>query len=180
MILLVDETKLGQHLSVMVLGLAYRGCCIPLVFWCYRPDAWPDSQVNLIDELLCWVVESIPDGVIPLVQADRGIGTSPDVVHRGCALGWQFLFRVQATTKFRATGDERALRHRVNAPGQPMAAFAPLVARCCPSLEVGHGLSPGLDLDFGNVRRGCAGPESLLHQRPGAHLFPVSVGLPVG
>ncbi len=40
-----------------------------MAFWCYRPDAWPDSQVNVIDELLCWVVESVPDGVLPLVQA---------------------------------------------------------------------------------------------------------------
>lgn len=122
LILLVDETKLGQHLSVMVLGLAYRGCCIPLAFWCYQPDAWPDSQVNLLDELLCWVVESIPDGVIPLVQADRGIGTSPAVVRSVCTLGWQFLFRVQGTTKLRANGQERSLRHLVNGPGQHWSA----------------------------------------------------------
>jgi hypothetical protein len=32
LLLLVDETKLGKHLSVMVVGLAYRGCCIPLAF----------------------------------------------------------------------------------------------------------------------------------------------------
>jgi len=31
-ILLVDETKLGNALSAMVVGLAYRVCCIPLVF----------------------------------------------------------------------------------------------------------------------------------------------------
>ncbi len=122
LVLLVDETKLGQHLSVMVIGLAYRGSCIPLVFWCYRPDAWPDKQTHLIDELLCWVAESLPDGLIPLVQADRGIGTSPAVIRSVCALGWQFLCRVQAQTKCRVNGQERALRHLVNAPGQTWSA----------------------------------------------------------
>jgi hypothetical protein len=122
LILLVDETKLGQHLSVMMLGLAYRGGCIPLAFWCYRPDAWPDSQVNLIDDLLCGVVERIPDGVIRLGQADRGIGTSPAVVRSGCTLGWPFLFRVQGTTKLRANGQERSLRPLVNGPGQHWSA----------------------------------------------------------
>jgi len=122
LILLVDETKLGQHLNAMVLGLAYRGSCIPLAFWCYRPDAWPDSQVNLIDEVFCWVVESIPEGRIPLVQADRGIGTSPAVVRSVCTLGWQFLFRVQGTTLLRVNGQERSLRHLVNAPGQHWSA----------------------------------------------------------
>ncbi len=37
LILLVDETKRGDRLSAMVVGLAYRGCCIPLAFWCYPP-----------------------------------------------------------------------------------------------------------------------------------------------
>src|SRR5258707_3101570 len=68
-ILLVDETKLGKHLSVMVVGLAYRGCCIPLAFWCYRPEAWPLGQVALIEELLCWVAEGVPDGLPPLLEA---------------------------------------------------------------------------------------------------------------
>lgn len=121
-ILLVDETKLGQHLSILVVGLAYRRCCIPLAFWCYRPEARPDRVVNVIDELLCWVMESLPDGVIPLVQADREMGTSPDMVRSVCALGWHFLFRVQGQTKIRVNGQERSLRHLVNAPGQHWTA----------------------------------------------------------
>ncbi len=43
-ILLVDETKLGHRLNIMVVGLAYRRCCIPLAFWCYQPDAWPEAK----------------------------------------------------------------------------------------------------------------------------------------
>lgn len=102
-ILLVDETKLGQHLSVMVVGLAYRGCCIPLAFWCYAPEAWPMGQVRLIEEMLCWIAEGVPDGCIPLLQADRGIGTSPDLIRVVSALGWHYLFRVQGTSCFQVS-----------------------------------------------------------------------------
>jgi hypothetical protein len=56
-IVLVDETKLGQHLSVMVVGLAYRSCWVPLAWWAYAPDAWPMRQVELIQTLLSWVQE---------------------------------------------------------------------------------------------------------------------------
>lgn len=101
LILLVDETKLGNHLSAMVVGVAYRGCCIPLAFWCYPPKAWPLKQVVLIEMLLSWIVPSIPPGVIPLVQADRGIGTSPDLLRAIVALGWHFEVRVQKNTRLR-------------------------------------------------------------------------------
>ncbi len=118
-ILLVDETKLGKHLSVMVVGLAYRGCCIPLAAWCYAPDAWPMGQVALIEELLCWVAEGVPDGVKPLVQADRGIGTSPALIRVVEALGWHYLFRVQGHTRFQfPDGQTVALKEVVTKSGQ--------------------------------------------------------------
>ena len=117
-ILLVDETKLGAHLSVMVVGLAYRGCCIPLAFWCYRPDGWPMGQVQLIEELLCWVAEGVPDSCQPLLQADRGIGTSPDLIRVVVALGWHYLFRVQGQTRFQLpTGESIALQDLVSRGG---------------------------------------------------------------
>ena len=104
--LLVDETKLGNQLSVMVVGLAYRGCCIPLVWWCYPPKAWPEGQVALISRLLSWLVPSIPAGVTPIVQADRGLGTSPGLIQAVDAMHWYDLFRVQNTTRFLADDGE--------------------------------------------------------------------------
>ena len=100
-ILLVDETKLANHLSVMVVGLAYRGCCIPLAFWCYPPKMWPMKQVDLICTLLSWVAPGIPSALIPLVQADRGIGTSPDLLRAIVQMGWYFEVRVQKNTRLR-------------------------------------------------------------------------------
>ncbi len=118
-ILLVDETKLGVYLSAMVVGLAYRGGCIPLAFWCYRPQAWPMGQVALIEELLSWVAVGVPDGCQPLLQADRGLGTSPDLIRVVEALGWHYLFRVQGHTRFQLPdGNSVALRDLVSRGGQ--------------------------------------------------------------
>lgn len=117
-ILLVDETKLGKHLSAMVVGLAYQGCCLPLAFWCYQPTDWPKGQVALIAELLSWIAGGLPAGCVPLLQADRGIGTSPDLVQVVNALGWHYLFRVQGQTRFLSQqGDLVALKDLVTVGG---------------------------------------------------------------
>ena len=94
LIRLVDETTLGQHLSVMVVGVAYRSCCVPLAWWAYDPTAWPMGQVDLMATVLAWVAQAMPSGAIPLVQADRGIGTSPALVRVVEQMGWHYLFRV--------------------------------------------------------------------------------------
>lgn len=118
--LLVDETKLGDHLGVMLVGLAYRQRCIPLVWCCYSKCAYPaEGQVRLIAWLLAEVKAALPPGPdCPLVQADRGIGTSPDLVAEVTKLGWHYLFRVQNSTKLRtAQGKEHHLRDLIK-PGE--------------------------------------------------------------
>jgi hypothetical protein len=68
-VLLVDETSLQERLKVMAVSLAYRGRAIP--------PAWPMGQVAVIATLLQWGAAGIPPGCSGLVQADRGLGTSP-------------------------------------------------------------------------------------------------------
>jgi hypothetical protein len=117
-VLLVDETKLGKYLSVMVVGVAYHGGCIPLAWWCYRPNAWPMGQVDLIRTLLERVATGVPVGSIPLVQADRGIGCSPALIKVIQAMHWHFLFRVQKSTRLKtAQGKTHALGDLVK-PGE--------------------------------------------------------------
>ncbi len=119
LILLVDETQLGDRLSAMVVGVAYRGCCIPLAFWCYAPTQWSLKQVALIETLLGWIAPSIPAGVLPLVQADRGIGTSPDLLRAIVRLGWHFEVRVQKNTRLRREAEpDCPLAALVTAAGQ--------------------------------------------------------------
>src|SRR5574342_187453 len=99
-VLLVDETKLGKHLRVMMVGLAYHGRCIPLAWRCYQAQAYPpEGQVALINRLLKVVAAGLPEGCVPLLQADRGLGTSPALIREVKRLGWRFLFRVQRATQ---------------------------------------------------------------------------------
>ena len=100
LILLVDETKLSTHLSVMMVGLPCYGRCLPLVWRCYVPGtASNEGQVAVIVRLLGQVRAVLPEGVCPLVEADRGIGTSPDLLRAIAGLGWRYLMRVQNDSK---------------------------------------------------------------------------------
>jgi DDE family transposase len=102
LVLLVDETKLGVHLGTMMVGVAYRQRCIPLVWRCYRAnsssDYPPEGQVALIAALLQRVADALPAGVKVCVQADQGLGTSPDLMRAVLALGWDYLFRIQGSS----------------------------------------------------------------------------------
>lgn len=103
LVLLVDETKLGTHLSIMVVGLAYRSCCIPLAWRCYQQEHYPpEGQVALITGLLQIVQEGLAPQQRPLLQADRGLGTSPALIEAVSDLGWHYLFRIQKSTRFRS------------------------------------------------------------------------------
>ena len=107
-VLLVDETKLADHLSIMIVALAYRKRAIPLAWRCYHQQAWPCPQVELISSLLKQVAAGVPSEVmlVPLVQADRGIGTSPELVRVIEAMGWHYLFRVQGQCRFWEEGTQ--------------------------------------------------------------------------
>jgi len=109
LIILVDETKLGPHLKVMMVGLAYEGRCIPLSWVCYPNHT--QGQVQRIEQLLLRVKVAMPRAYRVIVEADRGIGTSPDLVRAVRRLGWSYLFRVQGQTKLiTRDGHEHALQ----------------------------------------------------------------------
>lgn len=120
-ILLVDETKLSDHLSIMMVGVAYRQRCIPLTWRCYQTH---EGQVALIGDLLHRIADAIEFHQPPLVQADRGIGTSPALCREVAALGWHYLFRVQNHTKVQ-TGKGRfvALNRVVHKAGQHWSGY---------------------------------------------------------
>src|SRR5450631_469560 len=122
---LVDETKLGANLSVMMVGVAYRRRCVPLVWRSYQVGAYPaEGQVGMIEQLLQVVAEVLPIGAEPpVVEVDRGLGTSPDLVRVVAELGWHYLFRVQNTTRVcLPTTGESPIGNLVTA-GQRLSAF---------------------------------------------------------
>jgi hypothetical protein len=121
LVLLVDETKLGQHLTIMMVGVAYEQRCIPLVWRCYQRH---EGQVTLISELLRLIAEAVDFTHPPLVQADRGIGTSPALMEVVKDLGWRYLFRVQNHTKLLTRQHHFvALDRLVHKPGQQWSGY---------------------------------------------------------
>jgi hypothetical protein len=101
--LLVEETRLGERLGVMMLARAYPGRSIPLAWWCYEANpaaADPEvGPVGMIQQLLLWVGAGLPEAAQVTVQADRGVGCSPTLAQFVAQPGWYFRVRVTGQTK---------------------------------------------------------------------------------
>lgn len=126
-VLVVDETKLKDRFGVMVVGLVFHERCIPLAWQVYEANeagAYPaDGQVGLILHLLAAVQVGLPRTTQVCVLADRGIGTSPDLMRGIMALGWTFLFRVTKQSKLiLPDGQEVTFYDQVSHPGQSYQA----------------------------------------------------------
>lgn len=102
LLVLVDETKLSDHVSVMMVGVAYHACAIPLVWRAYDSTEYPEEgQVALMQGLLDQLRLLLPPTQAALILADRGLGTSPVWQERLSESGWDYLLRVQRTTLMR-------------------------------------------------------------------------------
>ena len=123
--LLVDETKLGDRIGVMMVGVAWEGRCLPLIWRCYGANdaaAYPaEGQVEVIAGLLRQIQARLPAGTEVLVLADRGLGTSPALCRAVAALGWQYLFRVTCQTKLVTDEADYTIAQQVQ-PGEIWAA----------------------------------------------------------
>jgi hypothetical protein len=128
--LLVDETKLSTHLSIMVVGLWVEGGCIPLAWRCYHAKSYPkEGQVKLIRGLVKTVLKADPTRSYNLL-ADRGLGTSPDLIQALHQLKVRVLFRVQGTVKFQdARGCQIALKDMVK-EGEHWAGVGEVFKKC--------------------------------------------------
>jgi len=125
--LVVDETKLGACMGVMLVGLAYEGRCIPLAWRAYKSNehaAYPaEGQSRLIMRLLKAIRAGLPSAVKVRVLADRGIGTSPLLMRGIAAMGWTFLFRVTKQSKLvLPDGSQSTFYDQVQQPGERFQA----------------------------------------------------------
>ncbi len=122
---LVDETKLGEKIGVMMVGIAWEERCLPLVWRTYRAncaEAYPaEGQVQMIAQLLHLIQAHLPPETEVLVLADRGIGTSPALCQVVDRLGWSYLFRVTCQTKLVTAEHEWTIAAQVH-PGEIWAA----------------------------------------------------------
>ena len=126
-VLVVDETKLKDRLGVMVVGLVYEKRCLPLAWRVYRANSAADypaeGQVQMILALLAAVKNGLPKTRAVRVLADRGIGTSPELMRGIMALGWTFLFRVTKQSKIvLPSGAAVTFYDQVSQPGQSYQA----------------------------------------------------------
>jgi len=115
LVVLVDETKLSNHVAVMMVGLAYQATAIPLMWRAYSSEAYPqEGQVALMNGLLSQLRAWLPAEQAMLVLADRGLGTSPDWQQALSDQGWTYLLRVQRSTLAKLPGRKpQPLRHLV-------------------------------------------------------------------
>lgn len=119
LLILVDETKLSTHVSVMMVGVAYHACAIPLIWRAYDPHDYPeDGQVRLLMGLLDQLRALLPTTTRALLLADRGLGTSPEWQQRLSDSGWDYLLRVQRTTLARLPGHKPQPLRRLVGYGQ--------------------------------------------------------------
>lgn len=104
-VLLVDETTIGDRFRVMLIGAAYKRRCIPLIWRCYKANSaahYPrEGQVKMITGMLAQLKTVLPADRPVLVMADRGIGNSPALCKAVAALGWHYQFRVPKTVKIK-------------------------------------------------------------------------------
>lgn len=102
--LLVDETKLGSRMGILMVSIAYRQRAIPLIWRCYKANdkaAYPEAgQVQMIVEMLQQVKPFVPTGCRCRVQADQGIGNSSNLMRQLAKCDWTYLFRVKESSMF--------------------------------------------------------------------------------
>ena len=126
-VLIVDEVKLTDRFGAMVVGLAYENRCIPLAWRIYKANdqaSYPEEgQVKIIQQLLKAIKPAFSPRQKVLLLADRGIGTSPELMRVVIDLDWQFLFRVTKQSKLILDdGQEITFHDQVNQPGDSYAA----------------------------------------------------------
>ncbi len=123
--LLVDETKLGTRIGVMMVGIAWQARCLPLIWRVYRANSAqeypPEGQVQLIEGMLRTIQANLPAGQRVLLLADRGIGTSPALCRVVESLNWRYLFRVTCQTKLVTRQGDLTIAQQVQ-PGEIWAA----------------------------------------------------------
>ena len=93
-VLLVDETSLHDKLKAMVVSVAYEGRAVPVAMMTYHQTRWPMGQVEMITTMLRWVRDGAGKGRDLIVMADRGIGTSPNLLKAIEGLGMHYMMRV--------------------------------------------------------------------------------------
>ena len=108
-LLLLDETPKGNDLRVLNIRVGYRHRALPLAAVCYRLNALPQPQPQLVRSLLRQVHGCLPPDAHVVLLADRGLAW-PLLVDWCQEHGWHYVLRLQSSTKVRfPDGSERTV-----------------------------------------------------------------------
>lgn len=119
LLILMDETKLSDHVAVMMVGVAYQSSAIPLIWRAYTIADYPEAgQVALMHDLLAHLQPHIPPHQSALILADRGLGTSPTWQEHLSDSGWAYLLRVQGSSLILLPGQKPQPLRRLVGYGQ--------------------------------------------------------------
>jgi hypothetical protein len=125
LLILVDETKLSDHVAVMMVGIAYHHSAIPLLWRAYTVADYPEEgQVALMDQLLDQLRKQLPLEQRAVLLADRGLGTSPTWQQHLSERGWVYLLRVQRSTRIMLPGQKPQPLRRLVAYGHTWSGHA--------------------------------------------------------
>lgn len=121
-VLLVDETKLGDWIGVLMVSLAFEGRAIPLMWRAYIANSQADypsgGQVQTIAILLAKVLEALPEDAQPIVEADRGIGNSSKMMRAVSRLGLTLVFRIKQSSVIRTRRGGKQRLSNLAKPGE--------------------------------------------------------------
>lgn len=125
-ILIVDETKIGKRIGVLMISLAYQKRAIPLMWRCYKADSAadypPEGQVQMIVAMMQQICACLPAASRPILLADRGIGHSSTLMKKLQKQQIRYLLRIKWEARFTdETGDTAVLHERAQ-PGLPWKA----------------------------------------------------------
>lgn len=125
LLILVDETKLSDHVAVMMVGIAYHSSAIPLLWRAYTVADYPEEgQVALMGQLLDQLRSHLPPEQEAVLLADRGLGTSPTWQQHLSDSDWVYLLRVQRSTLILLPGQKPQPLRRLVGYGQTWSGHA--------------------------------------------------------
>ena len=130
MTVLVDETKLGNRMGIMMVSLAFEKRAIPLIWRCYLAncaEAYPvEGQVQMIINMLEIIQQSVPPETRILVQADRGIGCSSSLMKAIDQRQMSYLVRLQASCILTSRNGSRLRPSQLVKPGEYWSGYGRL------------------------------------------------------
>jgi hypothetical protein len=103
-VLIIDLTQVGCHYRTLVVGIAYRKRCLPLM-WSVHPGEKGSVEVNEILALLGQVQEWLPADVQVILVGDAGF-PSTDLLLWLRAQGWSYVLSQHANRSVRKEGEK--------------------------------------------------------------------------